>query len=464
MGANRTLNVAGNWTNLSTTSASFGENTGTVVFTAANKNLNSNVTGGESFFNLTSNLASTLTINNNVLVSNSLSLSGVITTGPNLFHLTNSSSDVSSLPINTGHVNGTLRRTIASNTFTYSFPVGNGTTLTSNRYLLEFINNNLTGVTELDCFVNAINESGNEDDPLLDTTVKCMQFGTALSEYLESAQWDLSPVSGSPSGNYGVRLYLANISNLSSVDNNRFAVVKRNSSSINYNDWDAFSASTSIPSVGSLGRICNNSATDYAQKNGFNSFSKFGIAKARIFTSPLPVKLSSLEVSCDKDIKKLSWKTLKESNCNLYVIEGSTDGLNYEEIKQLDCENNPNGFSYYYETNDNKNYFKLKQIDFDGNYEYFGPVYANCNNNEINSIKIFPNPNNGEQINIQLYNTLDSDVTYSVYNALGQVIYNGNFKTGQQLYQINLEKKLSNGIYFIRLQYNSFSFIVNSKE
>jgi hypothetical protein len=468
---NSHFHVTGNWVNNGT----FSGGTGRVKFVKSGSQTITDASGSINFYEMNTGSASITILNSNITITNALRLNGIVTTGSYVLHLNNSASDASAFPNIGGHINGTFRRTIAANTNTYAFPVGNGTTLTTNRYLLEFINNNIAGVTQLDCYVNPITESGNQDDPSLDTTGKCTQWTTALSELLEGAQWDLTPVSGSvSSGSYGVNLYVSNISGLSSpADDNRFTVVKRNSNSTTYFDWDAFSSSTTIPGVGAFGRVytCSTSTSNgsgtgngYAQKTGFTNFSKFGIAKARIFTSPLPVKLSSLEVSCDKDIKKLSWETLKESNCNLYVIEGSTDGLNYEEIKQLDCENNPNGDSYYYETNDNKNYFKLKQIDFDGNYEYFGPVYANCNNNEINSIKIFPNPNNGEQINIQFYNTLDSDVTYSVYNALGQVIYNGNFKTGQQLYQINLEKKLSNGIYFIRLQYNSFSFIVNSKE
>jgi hypothetical protein len=418
--------------------------------------------GTATFYEVRIGSTSITDLASNLTILYEFRLQGVANSNGYILHLTNAAADATSLPANTGHVNGTFRRTIASNTNTYAFPVGNGTALTTNRYLLEFINNNITGITELNCFVNTINESGNEDDPMLDTTVKCMQFGTALSEYLESAQWDLTPVSGTPSGTYGVRLYVANIANLSSVDNNRFAIVKRSSSSTNYNDWDAFSSSTTIPSINTVGRICNNVNTDFAQKLGFDSFSKFGIAKARIFTSPLPINLSSFDAYCENNTKKISWKTLKENNCSSYVIEGSKDGIEYQAIKQVECENNTKGFSYYYETNDNKNYFKLKQIDFDGKFEYFGPVYANCNSNQVNTIKIFPNPNNGEQINMQLFNKLESDEPYFIYNALGQTIHNGVFNIGKELYQINFEKKLSNGIYFIRIKNNSFSFIVNS--
>jgi hypothetical protein len=63
---------------------------------------------------------------------------------------------------------------------------------------------------------------------------------------------------------------------------------------------------------------------------------------------------------------------------------------------------------------------------------------------------------------MQLFNKLESDEPYFIYNALGQTIHNGVFNIGQELYQINFEKKLSNGIYFIRIKNNSFSFIVNS--
>jgi hypothetical protein len=408
--------------------------------------------GTATFYEVRIGSTSITDLASNLTILYEFRLQGVANSNGYILHLTNSAADATSLPLNTGHVNGTLRRTIASNTNTYAFPVGNGTALTTNRYLLEFINNNITGVSYLDCNVASISESGNNIQSRLDVSNKCRELvnGTysQLSILLNSAEWDLSPNLGAtPSGNYGVKLYVAN-TGLSASDDNKFAVVKRSSSSTDYAEWDAHTNSTAIPIQDSIGRVYN-LGIGCAQKTSFTSFSKFAIAKAPFI---LPIKLSNFEAICDYNTKKISWKTLKENNCNSYVIEGSKDGIEYQAIKQVECENNTKGFSYYYETNDNKNYFKLKQIDFDGKFEYFGPVYANCNSNQVNTIKIFPNPNNGEQINMQLFNKLESDEPYVIYNALGQTIHNGVFNIGQELYQIN----------FDRIKNNSFSFIVNS--
>ena len=111
--------------------------------------------------------------------------------------------------------------------------------------------------------------------------------------------------------------YVDNISNLSSADDFEFCVVKRANASTDYADWDAFDATTSIPSDNQGGRTYITYdgfgmpiGSGYAQRTGYTSFSKFAIAKSD--NTPLPVQLISFTAKLKGDKVELNWITLVE--------------------------------------------------------------------------------------------------------------------------------------------------------
>jgi hypothetical protein len=365
------LTVKGNWTNNGTLTQSNG-------IVRLRGNLSQNISGVNSFYNLVIANTSTagIIINNDQTVTNTLTLTdGVISTGANKLILSSATAtNLVHLTESASFIFGNLRRHLTSNTSTYNFPLGDGV-LGSNFKRCELINNNLTGISYIDGSVRSFTESGNEHDSKLDTLSKAIQFGTPLSDFISNAEWTLTPNAQPSAGNYGVNLYVAN-TGLSVTDDNRFAVVKRNDNSTTFADWDAFNSDLliNLPNAGLPGRITS-SGNGYAQKSGFTSFSKFGIARARVFSgSPLPVNLSYFKAIKINNQSLLNWLTESELNNDHFNIERSTDGEYFETIGKVIGNGTSNKKQEYFFTDysptNGINYYRLKQQDYDGKYEY----------------------------------------------------------------------------------------------
>jgi len=75
------------------------------------------------------------------------------------------------------------------------------------------------------------------------------------------------------------------------------------------------------------------------------------------------------------------------------------------------------------------------------------------NSNTLGSVKVYPNPNNGEfTLSLNNFETGSNGIEILIYNTLGQVIYKNNYENiaGQTDKKINLEN-LAEGAYILRL-------------
>lgn len=391
----------------------------------------------QTFYEMNVGANSITTLNTNVTVTNALRLNGIVVTGSNLFHLTNTAADATSFPVVVGHVYGTLRRSIAANTNVYSFPVGVGTTLNTHRRQLEFMNNNIAGVSYLDCSVsNTFKGSGANIDAMLDP-VKAKHNLTLFTAVSPEAEWKLTPNATPSSGNYGVRLYLQNYSGL--TDNN-FTVLKRPDNSITFFDFNAFYLSTAIPTQNAAGRIYSAGA-GYAQKTGFTTFSRFVVASAPV---PLPVEMLDFSVSCATDGVELRWSTASEMNAQKFTVERSRDLISWYEAGEKAAAGNSNSLIEYALTDLNSwagtSYYRLVQVDNNGHEEIYGPVSVVCGA-QADEMIVFPNPVQGnftveissngdmQEVQVQLTDLAGKIIAVRQVNVLegkSQVLFDGS--------------------------------------
>lgn len=401
-----------------------------------------------TFYNLQINKTSgtnTLTLNNNIAVSNSITLTnGVFSTGTNKLSITNTTA--SNLIHSTGSASfiyGNLERSIATNLSSYEFPLGNGTS-TTNYKRIDFVNNNLAGTTILTGFVNSISETGNN----IDSRIVATQSGSTLTNVFENAEWNLIPDLAVTSGTYGVRLYVEN-TGISGVDDNTFCPLKRVDASTDYADWDSFESSTTIPASGAAGRIYNG-GNGYAERLGYTAFSKFAIARTPSF--PLPIELKTFNGNCQNKGILLSWQTTSEVNNNYFEVLKSKDFILFYKIGTVAGTGNSNNISNY-EYFDNapyngNNYYKLKQVDFDGKSSESDVIVVQIKNNS--EINIYSD-NNMLYVTTNYSNIIDfveiSDIT-------GKIIYSAKNNFDENNLQINIEN-ISKGVYFAKVLYNN---------
>jgi hypothetical protein len=444
------------WLNTSAGSVTFSiQPNSTVEYSGTNQT----IYNGFNYKKLIINGGGIKTLTGNVQVDEELTLTnGIVSTGSNRIYLANSSTSSLVGGSSSSFINGNFRRNIASNTSTYNFPIGDGTS-TTNYKRMEFLNNNINGVSYLDVFVNSITEGGNDIQSRLDTTGKCREDGdggpllTPLSQLLNTGQWDLTPNTAPSGGNYGVRLYFANVSGLSSSDDNRFAVVKRPSTSTDYFDWDAFASTTTMPPINAAGRTF---ASGYAEKNGFTSFSKFAIAKAKVFNTPLPVELLSFDVTKEKNNVLIKWSTLSEKNNDYFVVERSTNGVYFTPLAKVKGQGNSFVYTQYTAYDENPlngtNYYRLKQVDYDGHFSYSDIKSVNFTKGQISPVTIVKNENGG----IKVISNFNDRINYvCLIDVSGRTIDIVHEFLENNTIEIATTTLLPKGLYFLSFMYDN---------
>lgn len=186
--------------------------------------------------------------------------------------------------------------------------------------------------------------------------------------------------------------------------------------------------------------------------------------------STLPIELIHFDINLAGKIINATWATATEINNNFFTLERSEDAINWSAINIIQGAGNSNSILEYSTSDENplngENYYRLKQTDYNGQFTYSKIKSINIVNklSSKSTIKVFPNPSSGININYELSTESKSD-TYSIviYNMIGNVIYqSGAIEAGSSLKnsgQLNLESKLQTGTYIIKF-YTSSSIAI----
>lgn len=132
----------------------------------------------------------------------------------------------------------------------------------------------------------------------------------------------------------------------------------------------------------------------------------------------LPVKLTGFSASITKkETVLLKWETALEFDNDKFIIQRSTDGINFQNLAEVKGSGNSiKKNSYEYEdlssSADNIIYYRLKQVDMDGTATISKVVMVN-NKKTTGTITAFPNPITSSNNTIQLKGIPSKDVTYN---------------------------------------------------
>ena len=156
----------------------------------------------------------------------------------------------------------------------------------------------------------------------------------------------------------------------------------------------------------------------------------------------LPIDLTSIEaISSDNNID-LHWTTASELNNAYFEIWSSRNGMEWNNIGQVQGAGTATTENHYTFTDYNpamgENYYRLKQVDFNGAYEYSEIVSAALRGSS--TISLSPNPASDV-----LYITSGTDL--HIYDAMGNMVFSA--LTGGSFVDISM---LASGIYFVQLQ------------
>ncbi len=171
-------------------------------------------------------------------------------------------------------------------------------------------------------------------------------------------------------------------------------------------------------------------------------------------TGTLPIELLSFIGENKNTYNQLIWETASEINNDYFVIERSTNGVDFIEIAKVEGNGNSSvNINYEFidsEIESNLYYYRLRQVDFNGEYEYHKTIAINSKKDY--EITVYPNPTSGKFF-VETDNvSIDSRI--ELYNVFGELILSEKLlkKT-----MINLPN--SNGTYLLKIKTNNIVHI-----
>ncbi|MCX7610171.1 MAG: M28 family peptidase [Ignavibacterium sp.] len=193
--------------------------------------------------------------------------------------------------------------------------------------------------------------------------------------------------------------------------------------------------------------------------------------KISIYSSLVPVELTSFTASANNNNVVLNWSTATELNNKGFEIERaslrnsleSSQTLNWEKIGFVEGNGTTSEIKEYSFTDKKLNigtyYYRLKQIDFDGSFVYSQEIKVDLTSPiNYNLSQNYPNPFNPNTM-IKFQIPVDAFVSIKVFDVLGNEVKTlvNEFKQAG-FYEIEFDgSELSSGIYFYKLKTENFN-------
>ena len=124
----------------------------------------------------------------------------------------------------------------------------------------------------------------------------------------------------------------------------------------------------------------------------------------------------------DKRGVQTYWMTNTETQNDHFVVERSSDGVNFKPLLNVKSATNSSGAYNYFEADSNPfqgdNFYRLKKVHHDGSFDYSN-VKRITFDLDLSATTVFPNPATNE-VFIYLQDFEGKEATISVFNHLGQ--------------------------------------------
>jgi hypothetical protein len=164
----------------------------------------------------------------------------------------------------------------------------------------------------------------------------------------------------------------------------------------------------------------------------------------------LGIELSSFDAECDNGHVKISWATENDDNIAEYILQHSSNGIDFYEIEFFKAGTN------FYETiaaaNFENNYYRLKFIGNDASVEYSNIIQKSCDRGQLGEITLSPNPASGS-INISFNVPTKGKYRLSIIDLLGRVLIKKEISLDENLQNILLNtEELSPAVYNIKIE------------
>lgn len=457
--ATGTLILKGNWTN-NAGNTGFSSDNGLTVFNGANQSISGS--SSTTFFNLSLDGSGTKTQNLNTSVGGVSTTTGTFAIGNVIYDLNSNTLTVTNgltnaITVGSGYIlsetnsavnPSVLRWNMGTNTGAHIIPFGVGGTQ------IPFTFNKITaGASNID--VSTRSTSSSDNTPWAGTSnVSGVSFFYCPNNSLSGNPcavnsvidrwWDITPSSA----------VTANIT-LSYRGSENTLNVPYNTGQVGIQWWDGSAWNLDNSVSGSA--LAVTSGVGSVSANNLSQFCPFVISSLSV---PLPVEISEMDVKCVSKGNLISWTTASENNSDFFIIEKSSNGIDFIDIAHVNAAgNSKNNLNYsYIDNNLSENtqtlvYYRIKEVDIYGNVKKYKILQSsNCKTTE-STINI-TNTINGE-VFITINSAMPSSYTIQLYNLLGQPVLTEQFSVNKGLNKSKLDTHyLLQSVYMISVEGN----------
>ncbi len=179
----------------------------------------------------------------------------------------------------------------------------------------------------------------------------------------------------------------------------------------------------------------------------------------------LPVELTYFDAKIvNSGTVKVQWETETEINNDYFIIELAYQDGQFNQVAQVAGNGNSNRVIRYNKVIPVENfrfpiYLRLTQVDYDGKSETFSPIFLSKEefNSKVN-VTIYPNPNRGDQLFVELQNLKAKEYSIDLLDARGQRVKTQRMNIQESDFYNEFEilkgTQLSPGIYYLRISCN----------
>lgn len=162
----------------------------------------------------------------------------------------------------------------------------------------------------------------------------------------------------------------------------------------------------------------------------------------------LPVSLVRFTGRNLGTVNELKWTTASEQEVEKFIVEYSTDGINYTVAGEVPATNNSNGSGYSFNhaiTNNGKIYYRLKMQDLNTSSKYSAVIVLGDRTG--GSVKVYPTIVTNNRIDINSSLSLDK---MRVFDAGGRQLFSQDLNGRDGYFSVQLPA-LQKGVYYVQL-------------
>ncbi len=195
--------------------------------------------------------------------------------------------------------------------------------------------------------------------------------------------------------------------------------------------------------------ICKSSGASFSGNSNVGSATVYENCSSA--AAALPITLKSFRVNAASSSVLLVWETAEEKNNDYFLIERSTDGVDFEIVSERIPGSGNSEYSSRYTWTDPTpaagiNYYRLKQVDLDGTVYYHGIRSAKIEQGAFET-RVFPNPVS-EMLSIRFSGEETS--TISIMDMTGRQVFSAVAPEGLQTVEMDLSV-LPSGNYMMNI-------------